>query len=117
MAQFIKPKSLSVVVPVRNEEDNVAELIFEIRKSLKNKIKYEIIYVDDGSTDDTFSVLQLLKKNKNVEVLRLQSNLGKAEALRMGFLNALNRDFDFVGLIDSDESFNIHEVVELCNTF
>ena len=44
MAQFIKPKSLSVVVPVRNEEDNVAELIFEIRKSLKNKINYEIIY-------------------------------------------------------------------------
>ena len=40
MAQFIKPKSLSVVVPVRNEEDNVADLIFEIRKSLKNKINY-----------------------------------------------------------------------------
>ena len=38
MAQFIKPKFLSVVVPVRNEEDNVTDLIFEIRKSLKNKI-------------------------------------------------------------------------------
>ena len=54
MAQFIKPKSLSVVVPVRNEEDNVAELIFEIRKALKNKIHYEMIYVDDGSKDHTY---------------------------------------------------------------
>ena len=41
MAQFIKPKSLSVVVPVRNEEENVADLIFEIRQSLKNKINFE----------------------------------------------------------------------------
>jgi hypothetical protein len=42
MAQFIKPKSLSVVVPVRNEEDNVAELIFEIRKALKNMLMMEV---------------------------------------------------------------------------
>ena len=47
MALFVKPKSLSVVVPARNEENNIAGLIFEVRKSLKNKISYEIIYVDD----------------------------------------------------------------------
>ena len=62
MAQFTKPKSLSVVVPVRNEENNVADLIFEIRKSLKNKINYEIIYVDDGSTDQTYKNLITLQK-------------------------------------------------------
>ena len=62
MAQFIKPKYLSVVVPVRNEEDNVADLIFEIRKSLKNLINYEIIYVDDGSTDRTQKNLIALQK-------------------------------------------------------
>jgi cellulose synthase/poly-beta-1,6-N-acetylglucosamine synthase-like glycosyltransferase len=67
MAQFRKPKSLSVVVPVRNEEDNVADLISEIRKSLKNKINYEIIYVDDGSTDHTHKNLiatTLIKASK-----------------------------------------------------
>ena len=45
---------ISVVVPVRNEEGNVASLIGEISAALKD-IQYEIIYVDDGSTDNTYS--------------------------------------------------------------
>jgi glycosyltransferase involved in cell wall biosynthesis len=108
-------QELAMIVPCFNESQRLSTYYWN--SIIKRTINVSWFFVDDGSTDDTFSLLQLLKENNNVEVFRLQSNLGKAEALRMGFLNALNRDFDFVGLIDSDESFNIHEVVELCNTF
>ena len=76
MPQFIKPKSLSIVVPVKNEEDNVAYLIFEIRKSLKSKITYEIIYADDGSTDQTYkNLIALQKKFKRDFVKRIKYHL------------------------------------------
>ena len=85
MAQLIKPKSLSVVVPVRNEEDNVADLIFEIRKSLKNKITYEIIYIDDGSTDHTHQNLIALQKTyKELHVIRHQRSCGQVQPLEQG---------------------------------
>ncbi|MFZ9643240.1 MAG: glycosyltransferase, partial [Candidatus Methylopumilus sp.] len=52
MTKFTPPKKLSVVVPVRNEQDNVAPLIAEIDAALKG-VTHEIIYVNDGSTDKT----------------------------------------------------------------
>ena len=66
MAQFIKPKSLSVVVPVRNEEDNVAELIFEIRKSLKNKIK---TYIDISMDANVYQKSIVFPDQRNVYIL------------------------------------------------
>jgi dolichol-phosphate mannosyltransferase len=49
-----KIPALSVVVAVHNEEQNIAELIREIRAALDPLLNYEIVYVDDGSTDDTY---------------------------------------------------------------
>ena len=61
---------LSVVVPCYNEAANVSEFESELSKALlKEKITYEIIFIDDGSTDDTYSKLSSLNKaNKNVKV-------------------------------------------------
>ena len=53
MAKFTPPKQLSVVVPVRNEQDNVAPLIAEIDAALKG-FTHEIVYVNDGSTDNVW---------------------------------------------------------------
>ena len=64
---------LSVVVPCYNEAANVSEFESELSKALlKEKITYEIIFIDDGSTDDTYNKLSSLNKsNKNVKVIRL----------------------------------------------
>ena len=79
-----KPKiKYSVVVPVYNEEGNVEELNSEI-KAVMNSLKqtYEIIYINDGSTDKTLKELKSLKKIKVVDMNR---NYGQATALDAGF--------------------------------
>jgi dolichol-phosphate mannosyltransferase len=111
MAQSIKPKSLSVVVPVRNEEDNVAELIFEIRKALKNKIHYEIIYVDDGSTDHTYkNLINLQKTYKELHVIRHQKSCGQSTAVRTGVKHA---QYDWIVTLDGDGQNNPQDIPEL----
>ena len=111
MAQFLKPKSLSVVVPVRNEEDNVAELIFEIRKALKNKIHYEMIYVDDGSTDHTYkNLINLQKTYKELRVIRHQKSCGQSTAVRTGVKHA---QYDWIVTLDGDGQNNPQDIPEL----
>jgi dolichol-phosphate mannosyltransferase len=111
MAQFIKPKSLSVVVPVRNEEDNVAELIFEIRKALKNKIHYEMIYVDDRSTDHTYkNLINLQKTYKELRVIRHQKSCGQSTAIRTGVKHA---QYDWIVTLDGDGQNNPQDIPEL----
>ena len=111
MAQFTKPKSLSVVVPVRNEEDNVAELIFEIRKALKNKIHYEMIYVDDGSTDHTYkNLINLQKTYKELRVIRHQKSCGQSTAIRTGVKHA---QYDWIVTLDGDGQNNPKDIPEL----
>ncbi|MEK6849604.1 MAG: glycosyltransferase [Nanoarchaeota archaeon] len=67
---------LSIVVPAVNEEQNVGILATEIKKTLKTaKLDYELIFVDDGSTDGTRAALRALHaKDKNVKVLSFQKN-------------------------------------------
>ena len=113
MSQFIKPKSLSIVVPVRNEEDNVADLISEIRKSLKNKITYEIIYVDDGSTDQTYKNLIALQKTyKELRVIRHQKSCGQSTAVRTGVKHA---KFNWIATLDGDGQNNPADIPQLLN--
>ena len=76
---------LSVVVPVYNEEDNVAPLIGEIVAALRGRIPFEIIYVDDLSKDATFARLVELKKaTPELRVVRHLSNSGQSTAIRSG---------------------------------
>jgi len=73
----------SVVVPVFNEEGNTTRLDSEI-KAVMEKLKknYEVIYIDDGSTDGTFEELKKLKK---VKIIQMNKNYGQATALDAGF--------------------------------
>ena len=49
-------RDISIVIPIYNEQDNIIQLIKEVRASLEKKINYEIIIVDDGSDDNTYAV-------------------------------------------------------------
>ncbi len=74
---------LSVVVPVRNEADNVAPLVEEIRDALEGRCDYEVVYVDDGSTDDTLERLIGLQRGfARLRVLRHARCCGQSTAIR-----------------------------------
>ena len=81
---------LSIVVPLLNEEESLPELESWIRRVVeKEKLDYEIIMVDDGSTDRSWAVIEeLIEDNDCVKGIRLQRNYGKSAALNCGFLVA-----------------------------
>ncbi len=80
---------ISIVIPVFNEELNIKPLYRQLDSVLGKKEivnSYEIIFVDDGSTDNTSSFLeQIAKKDKNAKVIKLRRNSGKTAALSAGF--------------------------------
>ncbi|MGA8898851.1 glycosyltransferase family 2 protein [Bradyrhizobium sp.] len=77
--------AVSIVVPVRNEADNIAPLIAEITAALDTRWNYEIIYVNDGSTDATAERLKsAMKERKNLRQLRHAVSTGQSAAVRSG---------------------------------
>ena len=82
--------AISVVIPLYNEEKSLAELHNRIILSLQSlSSNYELIFVDDGSTDNSFSVIRdLHKKDDRVKAIRFRKNFGKASALSAGFKEA-----------------------------
>ena len=76
---------LSVVVPVHNEEDNVAPLVAEILAALRGHVDFEIVYVDDASRDATLARLRALQASTpELRVLRHLANAGQSTAVRNG---------------------------------
>lgn len=77
---------LSIIIPFHNESKNIAKLIDEIKTTLKNeKFTYEVVLVNDGSTDDTKESLSLILKAKSdVKAVDLPRRMGKGEALVRG---------------------------------
>ena len=85
MSNFFQPQQLSVVVPVRNEQDNVESLIAEIQAALQPVIQHEIIYIDDGSTDDTYAKLKALQRQySQLRIVRHAKSCGQSTAVRTG---------------------------------
>jgi len=79
-------KEISIIVPCFNEESNVEILYSEILNACKNLDKtFEIIFVDDGSTDKTF---EKLKKLQQIKIIRFRKNFGQTAALDAGFKKA-----------------------------
>src|SRR5262249_60409667 len=77
--------AVSIVVPVRNEADNIAPLIEEISAALDGRWAYEIIYVNDGSTDATGDRLAaIMKQRSNLRQLRHSRSTGQSAAVRSG---------------------------------
>jgi glycosyltransferase involved in cell wall biosynthesis len=76
---------LSVVIPVQNEAENIAPLLAEIQASLDGRCAYEIVYVDDGSTDSTAAeILRLMEQTPRLRLLRHAQRCGQSAAIRTG---------------------------------
>ena len=83
-------KSLSVIVPLYNEEENILPLHQSLESSLKfYQLPYEIIYVDDGSTDATFvELLALAREDPHVSIVQLSRNFGQTAAISAGIAHS-----------------------------
>lgn len=91
----------SVVIPILNEEESVPELVQQIQDAFsKLGEKYEIIFIDDGSTDNTLHLLkELAKKNQNIRIFSFRKNFGKSVALTLGFQKARG---EYIITMDAD---------------
>jgi glycosyltransferase involved in cell wall biosynthesis len=103
---------ISVVIPLLNEEESLLELTEWIRKVMENNgFTYEIVFIDDGSTDKSWSVIeQLRKENPNIQGIRFQRNYGKSAALNVGFEQVIG---DVVITMDADLQDSPDEIPEL----
>jgi len=86
----IHSKYLSVIIPVYNEEENIPLLHEQLHRVLaKQHFSYEVIYVDDGSQDDTFGQLQrLTESDTHVRVIRFRRNFGQTAAMSAGIAHS-----------------------------
>ena len=104
--------NISVVIPLLNEDESLPELTEKIEVVMsKNAFSYEIIYIDDGSTDDSWNtILGLQKKNANIRGVKFRRNYGKSAALNVGFEEA---EGDVIITMDADLQDNPEEIPEL----
>lgn len=81
---------ITIVVPFYNEEENIELLYNGLSNVLKNlNRQYNIIFVDDGSTDNTFNnMMKVREKDKNVKIIKFRKNFGQTAALKAGFDHA-----------------------------
>lgn len=104
--------TLSVFLPAYNEQENISQTVLSALKVLKeSRIKeFEIIVVDDASTDGTAQIVkELIKKDGRIRLISHQQNLGYGGALKTGFSNSR---YEWVAFIDSDGQFDFSEIAQ-----
>ena len=103
---------ISLVIPLKDEEESLPELSEWINRVMKtNNFSYEIIFVDDGSTDNSWKVIEELRcQNENIKGIKFQRNYGKSAGLNEGFRAAQG---DVVIRMDGDLQDSPEEIPEL----
>ncbi len=104
---------LDIVVPLYNEEENLADFYNEVKKSLSN-IEYRLIFVNDGSSDNSLKVLKDLYKfdKKRVRVVSFSRNFGKESAIYAGLKNS---NAEYTAIIDADLQQDPNYLLEMIN--
>ncbi len=104
--------NISVIIPLLNEQESLNELYDWIAKVMQsNSFSYEIIFIDDGSTDESWdTILTLSEKDQNVKGIRFLKNFGKSQALHAGFEAA---QANVIITMDADLQDNPEEIPEL----
>ncbi len=104
--------NISIVIPLLNEEESLNELYRWIASVMQsNGFLYELIFIDDGSTDNSWKIIEKLsEENKEVKGIRFQKNYGKSQALHAGFAMAKG---NVIITMDADLQDNPEEIPEL----
>ena len=104
--------NLSIVIPLLNEQESLPELHQWIVTVMnKNNYTYEILFIDDGSTDESWNIIEKISiENPNVKGIRFMRNFGKSQALHAGFAKAKG---DVVITMDADLQDSPEEIPEL----
>lgn len=110
-----RQRKISIVIPAYNEEDSLKPLFIELRKVF-NEMKdfeFEVIIVDDGSTDNSLKILNEIKREDDrFKFISFQKNYGKSAALSVGFKYATG---DLIVTMDADLQDDPHEIPNLVN--
>ncbi|HEY0046113.1 MAG TPA: glycosyltransferase family 2 protein [Flavobacterium sp.] len=103
---------ISIVIPLLNEEESLQELHdWIVAVMLENDYQYELLFIDDGSTDRSWEIIErLAMQNPNVKAIHFRNNYGKSQALHAGFARAQG---DVIITMDADLQDNPEEIPEL----
>lgn len=102
---------LSIIIPAMNEEENI-DTIYNTVKTVFENINYEVIFIDDGSTDKTFKVLESVYKRDrdHVKVIGFSRNFGKDAAIYAGLESAVG---EYTAIIDADMEQNPNYLLKM----
>lgn len=105
---------LSIVIPIYNEDKNILPLYSELKIVLDNlKKSYEIIFIDDGSTDTSYNILtQIHQKDKKVKIIKFRKNFGQASSTSCGFMESKGK---ILIVMDGDLQNNPKDIPTLLN--
>ena len=101
-------KEISIIIPAYNEEEGIAPVLKEIRKALEGKFLYEIIVIDDGSTDKTKDIA----KSFGAIVISNPTNMGYGFSLKRGIETA---KYDYIITLDADATYPAGKIPDLIN--
>ena len=107
----------SIIIPIYNEQDNIVSLVNEISLSLKifPKSNFEIVIVNDGSTDETSTILEDIRHNsQNIKIINNQLNLGQSKSIQKGISSSL---YNTIVTIDGDGQNNPKDIPKLLDKF
>jgi glycosyltransferase involved in cell wall biosynthesis len=104
---------ISVIIPVYNEVESINELYNQLTKALEEYIPYEIIFIDDGSSDDSVEIIKkICELNNSTNLIQFQRNYGKSAALAEGFKYA---NGNYIVTMDADLQDDPSEIKNLVN--
>ena len=102
---------ISILVPVYNEQDSITTLYSELKENLDKLYNWEVLFINDGSTDQSKKIIaELIKNEDNIRVISFLSNKGKSEALNIGFKNCNSK---YIVTIDADLQDDPSEIINL----